>query len=423
MTEKNFPYVGIDLETTGFDSDSDEIIEISAIEFNLDGDIGEKYHKLCWPKKGFIPAGASKVNNIYIDDVKGCPNYFEDKIREEVAEFIGDRTVMGHNFIGFDYKFLKIEIPKERQEDTLLMCRKKYASGNKLKMACKRIGISWNDSEAHRSEYDTMKCIELFCKMKSDDSQKVVTESINMFDNIPGISDQELKKIGIVPTEDDKKMMTTQAYSFSRINLFHQCAFKWYMRYIKKHPEPDVDFLITGKICHTVAEMSAEWCAREIFANKMSSYFSAKGIGISDKAIESLSKKYSIDIKDVKPYHMGIYLHDNPEKISAFFPNQKGRGTMTKEMDSVIDSESYERPSMPDWETYESIIESAINSHKCMDPEIITDVNYIMSRFYENTDFSTYIVRDKDKKRQCFYNIAWPPDHSSMPVATKGVEY
>lgn len=366
----NYPYVCLDTETTGLSYKTDEIIEITAIEFDLSGKIGRKVHELCYPMSGFIAPGATRVNNITIDMVKNKPNYLKDGVREKIAKFIGSRTLIGHNLIDFDIKFTKIT--PRKMEDTLVMCRKEHAGRNNLKDACKRHGIQWIEEDAHRSSYDVLKTIELFCRLKKKEFDKeLLNAQMPMFAELEKVPDNKLEKIGIIPSNDDKRMIATQSYSYSRITLYHQCPFKWYMSYIKKVKEPDKSYFTTGKICHSVAEWAGEACYRELFANKYHVY----------------SKIKNIDIKIPNNYSdVGFYLYDHPEEIKKHFGI--GRGALVNKIDKIISADSYEKPSMPSLEVYNELIENAIRRYKCDDPDIILEVKKIMSRFYRTKDFS-----------------------------------
>jgi len=385
--DKKFEFVATDVETNGLDCSVNEILEIAAIEFNLNGETGKVFHQMCKPMSEFIPPRVSEINKITMDMVKDSPNYLKDGIQEKVAEFFGDRIIVGHNVIKFDLGFIKVE-PK-KVEDTLVMARERYCGRNNLKSACKRLGIIWDEAKAHGAEYDAMKTIELFCKMKNNDNKKEVKQKeLPLFGNLEEASLEDIKKLGIIPSEEDKQMMATQAYSYSRIKLFRQCPFKWYMQYIKGVKEPGKDYFDTGKICHTVAEWSGDWCYRILFANKFHAYFKLKNYNIGPKTIGGLSIYFEKDVKEITSHDFGLYLYDRPSKIPTFFKEMKGKADLIYAMDKELSENSYEKPSMPDWDSYEQIIEESISKHKCDDIDVIRDVKKIMGRFYDLKDFS-----------------------------------
>jgi DNA polymerase III epsilon subunit-like protein/CRISPR/Cas system-associated exonuclease Cas4 (RecB family) len=401
-----FDYVYIDTETTGLNPAKDEIVEVAAIEFNMSGAIGETLKFLCKPNMGFIPDEATKIHGIKWDDVKNEKNYFE--IRPDIAKFINKRTLVGHNINDFDIKFLKLRPLKI--EDTLVMCRRTNRTGNKLKTACQKNGIDWDDSLSHRAEYDVRKGIELYIKLKNKEEPR---ESNSLFNPIlPPTSPSDLKKLGVVPSERDKELLATQSYSFSRINLYHQCPFKWYWKYIKKLDEPEVEYFLIGKICHRIAEVSGEWCFRQLFINKFESFANLNNLQFSKDEL-MVDGKFSGDItyKDV-----GAFLYDNTDKILKY-TGQTGLAALIYCIDHAISPDSYERPSMPDRDEYEKMIQSSINQYKCTDGYVINEVRYIMNRFYNKQSFATLpgeiilterrLAFDKDWKiLKDFYNQA-----------------
>lgn len=405
-----FDYVAVDTETTGLDPQKNEILEITAIEFNLSGLMGRKITKMCRPVAGFIPQEATAIHGITYDMVKDCPAYLSDKVREEIAEFIRDRTVVGHNLISFDSNFIRISFKKVK--DTLQMCRAKFNSGNKLKSACKRINIKWDDSASHRSEYDTMKCIELFCKMTNmnyadqvakekaplftatEEIKQVYSDDAGSINNLIKSDSSEEAKLGIIPTEKDKQFLATQTYSYSRINLFNQCPFKWYMQYIKGFKEPDKDYFQTGKICHKVAEWAGEWCYKELFKNKFVIYMRLKKNAIDPEIVKILTSycnKSESEITTNYYNYMGKlaeFVYENPKIVCVLFPEIKHLADLIYVIDKSVDHNTYEKPSIPDLDTYNKIIEQAINYYKCENPDVINEVKNIMNRFYTLKDYS-----------------------------------
>ena len=399
-----FNMVGVDTETSGLDGSKDEILEVCAVEFNSSGQIGRKISKMCRPMSGYIHPGATAANGITIDMVKDCPNYLTDGIREEIAEFIGNRTVIGHNVLAFDLKFLRITPVKVI--DTLLMCRSKFKGGNNLKTACIRAGIEWVSAEAHRAEYDTLKCIELYCKMfiseeadrirkldiplfaVPEDVKQIYASEGDIVKDLINIQEDPGLKLGVVISDKDKNMFATQAYSFSRLNLFNQCPFKWYMQYIKKYKEPDKSYFKTGKICHKAAEWAGEWCYRELFKNKVRAYGIVKQVSLSDETVAMLSEKYKKDKAVVDLRDLGHFIYEKPAMACVYFPEISRISDLIFTMDRAINHDDIEKPSMPDLASFNSIVENSINYYKCEDQDIIIEVKSIMNRFYTLKDFS-----------------------------------
>jgi ATP-dependent DNA helicase DinG len=94
--------VAIDIETTGLDSTKDAIIEIGAVRFN-DHRIDDEFSTLINPGR-HIPEFITQLTGISDEMVRQAPR-LQDVI-EELAAFVGDSPVLGHN-VRFDLGFLQ----------------------------------------------------------------------------------------------------------------------------------------------------------------------------------------------------------------------------------------------------------------------------------------------------------------------------
>ncbi len=94
--------VSIDIETTGLDEDRDAVIEIGAVKFNGKRVI-EEYATLLNPGRT-IPDYITALTHIDNAMVRNAPRLRE--IESELAEFVGDAPILGHN-IKFDIGFLR----------------------------------------------------------------------------------------------------------------------------------------------------------------------------------------------------------------------------------------------------------------------------------------------------------------------------
>lgn len=95
-------YVALDLETTGLEPSSDEIIEIGAVRFDRDHVI-EEFSTLVNPGRS-IPPFVVELTGITNRDVKDAIGSREATRR--AAEFVGRDPVVGHN-VGFDLAFMR----------------------------------------------------------------------------------------------------------------------------------------------------------------------------------------------------------------------------------------------------------------------------------------------------------------------------
>lgn len=91
----------IDLETTGGNHDTDQIIEIGMIRIeNLQ--ITDEKNLLIDPEMD-IPEFIQKLTSIKQKDIQGCPTITD--VIDEILDFIGDDIVVAHN-ISFDLPFI-----------------------------------------------------------------------------------------------------------------------------------------------------------------------------------------------------------------------------------------------------------------------------------------------------------------------------
>ena len=95
-------YVVFDLETTGTDPRTDEVIEIAGIKVQ-DGKVVDEFSTLVNPGIP-IPDAASTVNGIYDDMVADSPKF--EVALKDFMEFAGDSVLVGHNIHRFDMHFI-----------------------------------------------------------------------------------------------------------------------------------------------------------------------------------------------------------------------------------------------------------------------------------------------------------------------------
>ncbi len=95
-------YVIFDLETTGVYTETDEVVEISAIKVK-NGEVVDEFSTLVNPQV-HIPDEASEVNGITDKMVKDSPTF--DVALNDFIAFAGDMVLVGHNITKFDMKFI-----------------------------------------------------------------------------------------------------------------------------------------------------------------------------------------------------------------------------------------------------------------------------------------------------------------------------
>jgi predicted DnaQ family exonuclease/DinG family helicase len=95
-------YVALDLETTGLDADRDAIIEVGAVKFRDDGELGT-FSTFVNPGRP-IPLAITELTGIRDEDVSDAPSLHD--VLARLARFVGQCPIVGHS-VGFDLAFLR----------------------------------------------------------------------------------------------------------------------------------------------------------------------------------------------------------------------------------------------------------------------------------------------------------------------------
>lgn len=156
-------YILVDVETTGLNPATDQIIEIGAIKV-LDGKAVETYEQLIHPG---VSIGEHIVELVGITNemVKDAPAMSE--VIGEFLKFAEELPMMGHNLM-FDYGFLKTAAVKHGNNfgktgvDTLSIARKYLSQleSRRLDALCSYFGIP--DEHHHRALNDAAAAGELY---------------------------------------------------------------------------------------------------------------------------------------------------------------------------------------------------------------------------------------------------------------------
>ena len=177
--------VVIDVETSGFNEQTDALLEICAIILGMDeeGSFFAKttLHYHVEPFKGAnIEASAIKFNGIDIDnpfrlavpEKKALSEIF-DHINEGLANEECSRAILvGHNAF-FDLGFVKaatlranLKSPFHQFSTIDTVSLSALCCGETvLAKAISKMDIEWDNNEAHSALYDTQKTSELFCQI------------------------------------------------------------------------------------------------------------------------------------------------------------------------------------------------------------------------------------------------------------------
>ena len=163
-------FVVFDLETTGLDSKTDEIIEIGALKVK-DDKVTECFEMLVKPTIS-ISSFITNLTGITNEMVENSPSI--EEVLPKFLAFIGDAIVVGHN-VNFDVNFIYdasirwLKKPFENDFlDTLRLSRKllKDLYHHKLGEIASYYGI--DTSGSHRSLNDAKMTLAIFYKLQEE---------------------------------------------------------------------------------------------------------------------------------------------------------------------------------------------------------------------------------------------------------------
>ena len=104
-----------DLETTGLNPKTAEIVEIAAHRLSAIGDEVERYYRLVRPPGGHIPESAKRVHGIDTETVKTSPGI--EMVLPEFLGFIQNRILIGHNVAEYDNPILARDLRRYLKRD------------------------------------------------------------------------------------------------------------------------------------------------------------------------------------------------------------------------------------------------------------------------------------------------------------------
>ena len=104
-----------DLETTGLNPKTAEIVEIAAHRLSPIGDEVDRYYRLVRPPGGHIPESARRVHGIDTETGKTSPGI--EMVLPEFLGFIQDRILIGHNVAEYDNPILARDLSRYLKQD------------------------------------------------------------------------------------------------------------------------------------------------------------------------------------------------------------------------------------------------------------------------------------------------------------------
>lgn len=156
-------YVAFDLETSGLNCETDEIIEIGALKVK-EGKVAERFNQFIRPKVPVTPqiTAITGITNEMLEKAQPV-----EKVIPEFILFCRDEIMLGHNVM-FDYKFTKVYakrygLPFEKKGiDTLKIARKVLPDleSKSLGALCEHYEIV--NQAAHRAYHDALATAKIY---------------------------------------------------------------------------------------------------------------------------------------------------------------------------------------------------------------------------------------------------------------------
>ena len=174
-----------DLETTGINPKTAEIVEIAAQSLNAMGDKVGNYYQLVKPPGGQIPKSATRIHRITTETVAAAPDI--ETVLPGFWNFIRNCILVGHNVAEFDNLILARDLRDHLDKklsnpyyDTLVTARKLFprqrcsieALARKFRIKHDRLHEASEDVEVNR---------KIFKKLISIDAQKHQVKSLTEF--------------------------------------------------------------------------------------------------------------------------------------------------------------------------------------------------------------------------------------------------
>lgn len=179
-------FVAFDIETTGFSTKIDSIIEIGAIKV-INGQIIEEkdftFQELVKPYDRKVSPQITELTGITQDDVKDARQMWE--VTPDFMGFVGEMVLVGFNSVRFDSKFLA----RAGRYSNMIISNKhfdvmRYAQKftDQLGLDGQRINLSdlsdkleIENPRAHRALADAITTARVFLKLKEMDAQEDVS--------------------------------------------------------------------------------------------------------------------------------------------------------------------------------------------------------------------------------------------------------
>lgn len=216
--------VAIDIETTGLDPQKDAIIEIAAVRFNGKR-IESEWSKLINPGRP-IPRMITQLTGITDEMVRNAPPV--RAVIQELADFVGDDPVVGHN-VRFDLSFLQKQgvLRFNQPVDTYELAAITLPGNSRYNLGTLGLTLGIMIPNSHRALDDARLCqavlISLYQKLL-DLPLEILAETVRMAEGIEWdgslMFQQALREKGRMPVEAKKVVQDDYGLLFGGIKTY-----------------------------------------------------------------------------------------------------------------------------------------------------------------------------------------------------------
>ena len=220
-------YIVFDLETTGFSSIKDKIIEIGAVKVEK-GEVTDTFSAFVNPKRP-IPFEITKLTGITDEMVLDAPDI--ETILPRFLEFAGDGALVAHN-AGFDVGFIEQNCRYQGREphftyvDTVALARVLLPSLSKYKLnvVAKALNISLENH--HRAVDDAGATAEIFLKFV----EMLKKDGVTTLKEINRFGDRNVNAIRKLPTYHIILLAKNDIGRYNLYQLISQSHLTYYAR-------------------------------------------------------------------------------------------------------------------------------------------------------------------------------------------------
>ena len=280
-------FISFDIETTGFSSQNDRIIEIGAVRIK-NGEILEKYDTFVDPEID-IPERITELTGITNEMVRGQRKI--EEVLPEFLNFVGDRLLIAHN-ASFDTSFIRRAAERTKLQfnnpylDTVAMSRYVNPDLSKHKLDVLAKYYDLGDFNHHRACDDAEMLALIFFKM----IDKLREEGVTNFGTMSEYMSERSDPLKLKPFHQIilVKNLTGLRNLYILVSDSYLKYFRRYPRFPKSHVEEYRDGLLIGSACE----------AGELYQAILR--------GLSDSEIEEIASFY--DYLEIQPISNNEFL-------------------------------------------------------------------------------------------------------------------